>query len=502
MSLLREISQIGLVQTNLKKSNATDAGKSDVTDKAVATNDVKFNLMRNTINTQGEVTGSDVASYLNRAAELNDEVDTVPFGLETDDGEIVKVYVNADQADEFESAMKNLLGIEDDIEEAITRLAAEFDIIDVVWPDDDNQDNDDEFAELDLDDPLDRDIPDDDLDSNVEVVVSDDQPDEADDQPDEADDEDLNKSEDNSEDEDLNNSEEEIKRAAEDDDDSKEKKKAKAKKKAEKTLTPEGVDMSIGSNFLQRVLNEASKPGEDIDAVNDGLNIPLDGQQKALMSKMKKQLEKKIVYLFVITGIPGRYLNTAELEDGVKSAADMLRKQVSIRRQFDKLYLGLGTAKGFAIPPEEVKEAKTRRGGLIQKMFASILVELGLPEPLINTSGPATIGQFLMKTAKIIEQDTELEQTLRQLAIRMGIKSNDLLGEAIDPGADPFAEVVFGLIADLGIPDNVLQVRRASVIKAIREKKMSLQNRSEVLRKINILRIALNKTQTNNNEDY
>lgn len=133
MSLLKEFSGQSTKTLDLKKSDSSDAGKTDVTNKVKA-DDIGFSLMRNTINSDGQVTGSDVADYLERAAELNDEVDTVPFGLETDDGDIVKVYVNAEQADKFEEAMKKLLGVEDDIEEAINKLALEFDIVDVVWP--------------------------------------------------------------------------------------------------------------------------------------------------------------------------------------------------------------------------------------------------------------------------------------------------------------------------------------------------------------------------------
>jgi hypothetical protein len=125
--------------------------------------DVKFSLMRNTINAKGDdISGSDVADYLERAAELNDEVDTVAFGLETSDNEIVKVYVNAQQADDFEAEMQNLLGVEDDIENAINTLAQKFDIVDVVWPEtneveDEDQDEAfdilaDEFGDDDFDD--------------------------------------------------------------------------------------------------------------------------------------------------------------------------------------------------------------------------------------------------------------------------------------------------------------------------------------------------------------
>jgi len=147
-SLIREFTSN---QTALKSSDATDAGKSDVIDKALANSDVQFSLMRNTINSDGGVTGSDVSDYIERAEDLNDEVDTVPFGLETDDGQIVKVYVNAEQADAFEGAMKNMLGMEDDIEAAINRLTTEFDIVDVVWPSGGDEGEGEEGAEEDPD---------------------------------------------------------------------------------------------------------------------------------------------------------------------------------------------------------------------------------------------------------------------------------------------------------------------------------------------------------------
>lgn len=155
MKLLQELAATS-DQVQLKNSDGSDAGKTDVTGKARS--DVSFSLMRNTINADGEITGSDVADYLERAAELNDEVDTVPFGLETSDGEIVKVYVNAEQADKFEEALRKMLGMEDDIEEAVNRLATEFDIVDVVWPKDRTDTDvkvkapdDDEFDALDDD---------------------------------------------------------------------------------------------------------------------------------------------------------------------------------------------------------------------------------------------------------------------------------------------------------------------------------------------------------------
>lgn len=74
--------------------------------------------------------------------------------------------------------------------------------------------------------------------------------------------------------------------------------------------------------------------------------------------------------------------------------------------------------------------------------------------------------------------------------------------EAIDAGNDAYADAIVNLIADLGIPDQILQVRRAQVIKALREKKMSQQNKSEVMRKIQLLSDALAKGAKNNSNTF
>lgn len=121
------------LQSDLKNVDKTDAGSKDVVNKAHST-DVKFTNMRNAINAQGGIAGSDIADYIEQAEELNDDIDTVAYGLETADGHVVKVYVNAEQSDEFETALSNMLGVEEDIEETLNRLAGEYDIVDVVWP--------------------------------------------------------------------------------------------------------------------------------------------------------------------------------------------------------------------------------------------------------------------------------------------------------------------------------------------------------------------------------
>ena len=89
----------------------------------------------------------DTIDKLERSAKF-DEIDTVTFGLETDDGKIVKVYVNAEQANEFETALSDMLGQKDDIEEILNELSKNYEIVDVEWPDADPEAGDDSDDEM------------------------------------------------------------------------------------------------------------------------------------------------------------------------------------------------------------------------------------------------------------------------------------------------------------------------------------------------------------------
>ena len=531
-SLIRELSIAqphGNTQTLLKKSDGSDAGTYDVIDKATSADDIGFSLMRNTINSDGKVSGSDVTDYIERAEELNDEVDTVPFGLETDDGKIVKVYVNAGQADQFEEAMKNMLGLEDDIEEAINRLAAEFDIVDVVWPeseDADESDEDDPDADLSIDDTsnlIDDEDDEDFSDDNYDVIAS------------EADDESEQENDEDESDKDESDKDESDKDESDKDesDDTKTKKKKKAKpaepsddedvKEAlnawlndpqEDTTSveenPQEKNMTIGSKFLARVIQEAS---EDRDGVKDGFNIPLDSQQRALAAKMKLPFAKRLVAFHAMVGIPGRYLNTKEVETGLIAATDMIRKQVQVRRAFQTLYTGLASAKGFNIPEDDVvkedyemlDEAVSKRGDAIQKLFGTVLVKLGLPESFITTSGPSAIGLPMRRTSKLIGENSDLERALRLLATRLGIKPADAqkqIEEAVDFGNLAYSQAVSTLLQDLGVPDEVFSGGRITVTKrALIQKGRSLRNRTQILTMIKRLQDLLNSSNSTQDQD-
>jgi hypothetical protein len=99
-----------------------------------------------------DITGAtdfDVADVLSKleAAEKKAKVekDTVTFGLENEDGGIVRVYVKKDQADEFEQALAQMLAGSDnnqdnentslEIAEVLFKLKDRYDIVDVDWGD-------------------------------------------------------------------------------------------------------------------------------------------------------------------------------------------------------------------------------------------------------------------------------------------------------------------------------------------------------------------------------
>lgn len=102
---------------------------------------------------------ADVISKL-KASEKRNELgrDAIAFGMENEDGQIIKVYVRAEQADDFENALARALGKEDEdenetnsameIAEVLFKLRDKFDIIDVEWPEIQGDEEEEGEAEL------------------------------------------------------------------------------------------------------------------------------------------------------------------------------------------------------------------------------------------------------------------------------------------------------------------------------------------------------------------
>lgn len=139
---------------NYKKMNSYSRGTNE---KMTFMNMLRRHIPMN----EDKETEFDPASVISKldSAEKQAEVgdDTVPFGMKDDEGNIVQVYVRAEQADEFEEALASMMSGGDDdiggpssgtmsdegnqnetssreIAEILYKLRGRFEIVDVVWP--------------------------------------------------------------------------------------------------------------------------------------------------------------------------------------------------------------------------------------------------------------------------------------------------------------------------------------------------------------------------------
>lgn len=120
--------------------------------------------MNEAISPNSEETNFDAGSVISKIdsaekkARAND--DTTAFGLEDEEGQIVKVYVKTDQAEDFEHALAVALAGEDDddddentsteIAEVIFKLKDRFEIVDVEWNSFEGDEDEEQEVEGDL----------------------------------------------------------------------------------------------------------------------------------------------------------------------------------------------------------------------------------------------------------------------------------------------------------------------------------------------------------------
>lgn len=535
-SLLKEFTGIPMgQQPDLKKSDSSDAGSSDVAGK-IKPNDVSFSLMRNTINSDGEVNGSDVANYLERAAELNDEVDTVPFGLETDDGDIVKVYVSADDAEKFEEAMRKLLGVEDDVEEAINKLAQDFDIVDVIWPK--KSDEESTSAEIDLGAEGDFDALDDGDDEMTEVARYDElkeavvsaEPEVEDPKaptPEEAaaysklmhivmnlasmgpsgvsaatgyDRSNMTKlemiktyvQETYAEQAELARSW--MNRVGDSSDDSRDilpywlKEQLDADQlESEQSTDEEGEqEMSIGTQFLAR-LNEAKKPEAKKGYKFDPATEAMKRQLRDIGGE--KNFADKIAEVAAMSGMPGRFMNTPEGRESVLEGAAALRAKPAAVAAFLTLHSALSSFHGVTPMVEGKKEEMDLDGASFQQLVEEVLIALGLPESLVSAGGKAGSKAPVKRTIAMLMQDSTVKAAYMFLAKKLGVKINDGMVGAKKPGkmmeademaapaseehgAAAFLTAAKGFAMALGIPAKALEM--SMTVMAM--KKLAMKN--------------------------
>lgn len=518
MSLLKSVTEQKLNElapNGLAKADGSDAGKTDIEQK-IPVADVKFSLMRNTINADGKVTGGAVNDYLERAVDLNNEVDSVVYGLETDDGEVVKVYVNAQEAEAFEAEMKKMLGMEDDIEEVVNDLAARFDIIDVVWPKGSEQSGgpgnpEEGDEELDLGDdsggngeeePSGEGEEDED---EMEVIAS------ADDEP--AVDDDESEAE-PAEGEPATDVEPDAEADGETDDKKDPKKKAKGDKHAKlsdvgkklkgvqedqlqaNSADTNGVTMTIGNKFLQRVLSEARGSQEDADGFRDEFDIPGLSPSSPAVANLPFPLAKAVVQIYQLFGLSADTLEMRPkaVRDGALEFANTLRTNLTMKKAAIRLHDALAEAMGYtrkdkavtekAAMPSMSQDEITLMGSKTMAQMEEMLLKMGLPSMVIKRA-MRNDREAMMKAALLLQKGivkTRFTALAQELGVNLAdVKAGDkavaegVVAEAIDPmGADMYADAVMALVAALGVPDAAFaRNARAILAKEFRDARKS-----------------------------
>ena len=418
---------------------------TDVDDAAAASNDIEFKQLRNNVNIGDNVTQMDVNNYLDKAHDINDEVDTVTFGMESDDGSIVKVYVNASQADEFEKALAQALGEEDDVEQVINDMSNKFDIVDVEWPqemteplvepevpsEDEGETTDEvpseegETPEIDFSTTADEppadetssDEPEIDFSTTADEPPADDSSDTSEEEPAEeppaeeepADDESDTEEEPSDEEPELDADGNPVK---------------KKKPKAEKT--EEAFMQTIGEKFKQKLLTEArvKKPvkGEAEEGAEDkevvAARSKYEDQVKHLMASFPTRQDKAIITLMITLGVPIRSLtlHKAEVRQSIDGAADLYMKNSSFRLWTRKLLAAINDAGG------KVSESSIegRMSNKYQIAVYVILKALGMPDSVESMAQRVLIAGIREK-AKLAMSNTSVRMYLMTVAEILGV---------------------------------------------------------------------------------
>lgn len=140
----------GMIERN-KKRRMTKASRIPIQNAKQTVknqNSWKWRVIGEMVEDDSTFDAADVVSKLDQAEKQSRvDQDTIAFGMEDEEGNIVKVYVRAEQADEFETALGSMLAGENEdddeeeevndaveIAEVLFQLKDKFDIVDVEWP--------------------------------------------------------------------------------------------------------------------------------------------------------------------------------------------------------------------------------------------------------------------------------------------------------------------------------------------------------------------------------
>ena len=424
-----------------------------------------------------ELSTNDVHEILSAAHEAEEEVETEAFGLETDEGDIVKVYVNIKDSDGFEKALADMLGTEDDIETALEKLSKSFDIVDVEWPDMEEEEEECEECEG---EGCEKCEPESEDDSEAELELS----------P-----EDLEKAaekEEEEEEEEEKMKQEEIKTSS------------FGQKFAQRLMA------SFGDTITSKSLTEAVEKKE--------LLFDLSDEQKDLERKFQVPMQRKIVQTIMLMGFPVSQLKLkiSAFRDSVEAAHDLLLDNPQALRYFKELHKTLGQMVGAKESKNvEVMEAEKEAhfSSIYQQKIYDLYKVLGVPEELLGQQKKTRFIEQLKDMAILVMSSPELRRIINNLEKALGKEEKELslkmkstdrpVGEkimaeemlAVDAlGNSPFAQALVNLFNALELSDSInKQDVLQKLKKQIRDDRMELKGMSMIVTKLNSVVDLINK---------
>ncbi len=422
-----------------------------------------------------ELSTNDVHKILSDAHAEDEEVETEAFGLETDEGDIVKVYVNIKDSDGFEKALADMLGSEDDIETALEKLSTRFDIVDVEWPDMEEEEEGEEDKEEDCEDC-----------EGCEKCETEDEA--------EAE---------------LELSPEDLEKAAE------------AEEEEEEIKQEESKMSSFGQKFTQRLLSAINQEITSDSSLTEAVDkkemlFDLTVDQKELERKFQIPMQRKIIQTILLMGFPVSQLKTklSSLRDGVEAAQETLTSNPQALRYFKELHKVLGQMVGAKQSEKaEVMEGEkdAHFSSIYQQKIYDLYKMLGVPEELLGQQKKTRFIEQLKDMAILVMSSPELRRVVNNLEkalgkedAAIGMKSTDRpVGEKIMAeemmasdalGTSPLAQVLVNLFNALELGDainkqDVLQKLK----KQIRDDRMEVKGMSMIVNKLNSAVEIINK---------
>ncbi len=198
--------------------------------------------------------------------------------------------------------------------------------------------------------------------------------------------------------------------------------------------------MSIGSQFLSRVLTEAKKDKK--------AGFEFDRSVEAMKRAMRvvggeTNIADKIAEIAAMAGISGMYLNKPDVRESVLDAAQALRTKSARVRAFLAIHSTLSKFHGIT-QVVEAKEVKTTseedlEGNAFQQLVEEVLVALGIPEEMVSGEAKAGVKAGLKRTIAKLRSDSDVRAAFVVFARLAGIKIGDGI---VGPKKSAFAPAI------------------------------------------------------------